>query len=126
MKNMSLASVMVLMFVLISGFTSVDESFKVNKKILGEWNYTVPQASYEYQKGVLVFSKDGKDLRGEVIIMGQPVPMQNVIGKKNNVKAEIDVQGEMVKLDLNFNKTTFDGTVNYSQGSLEIQGSRKE
>jgi hypothetical protein len=125
MKNSFFKSTLVLMLILVSGFTAMDD-FKVNKKILGEWEYNAPQAAYEYQKGVIVFSKEGKELKGEVLIGNQSMPMENVINKKNNVKAKINVQGEGVSLDLNFEGTTFKGTVTYSEGALEISGSKKE
>lgn len=113
------------MLVVVSSFTAIDD-FKVNKKILGEWEYNVPQAGYEYQKGVIMFSAEGKELKGEVLIGNQSMPMESVVNKKNNVKAKIYVEGEGVSLDLNFEETTFKGTVSYSEGTLEIIGSKKE
>ena len=125
MKNISFISTIALLLVLVSGFNVMDDS-RVNKKILGEWEYNVPQAGYEYQKGAIVFSKQGKELKGEVVIGNQSIPMQDVVNKKNNVKAKINVQGEGVSLDLNFEETTFKGTVTYSQGAMEISGNKKE
>jgi hypothetical protein len=125
MKNISFTGTIVLMLVVVSSFTAIDD-FKVNKKILGEWEYNVPQAGYEYQKGVFVFSKEGKELKGEVLIGNQSMPMESVVNQKNNVKAKINVQGEGVSLDLNFEETTFKGTVTYSEGTMEISGSKKE
>jgi len=125
MKTISFTGTVILMLVLVSSFTAINDS-RVNKKILGEWEYSVPQAGYEYQKGVIVFSKEGKELKGAVVIGNQSIPMESVVNKKNNVKAKINVQGEGVSLDLNFEKNTFKGTVTYSEGSMEISGNKKD
>lgn len=125
MKSTILKLTLLLMVVVMSGFT-LTETFKVNKKILGEWEYSVPQAPYEYQEGVLVFSKDGKILKGEMIVGGYSMPMEDLVNEKDNVKAHISIEGEYVTFDLNFTKLEFSGTASYSQGTLEISGKKKE
>jgi len=125
MKNIMLKTTLVLTLIVMSSFTLMG-TFKVNKKILGEWEYSVPQAPYEYQKGVLVLSKEGKDLKGEAVVQGFSIVMKELVNIQNNVKANVDVEGERVSIDLNFSKNTFEGTVSSSQGSMEITGNRKE
>ncbi len=124
MKNVALKSFVLLAVVVLSSFTLADDFMGV-KKILGEWDYTVPDASYEYQKGVLVLSKVDGEFAGEVQISGQGIPLEDLVYEKNNLKASIYVQGESVKLDLNFTKKAFEGTVSYSQGSMEMKGTKK-
>ena len=125
MKNIMLKSTLVLVLTVISSFTLM-ESYKVNKKILGEWEYAVPQAPYEYQKGVLVLSKEGKELKGELVIGGYSIALEDLVNVKTNVKAKVNIEGENVSFDLNFTKNTFDGTVGSSQGSMDITGNKKE
>jgi len=125
MKNIILKSTLIFTLILMSSFTLL-ETFKVNKKILGEWEYTAPQAPYEYQKGVLVFSKEGKELKGEMVIGGYSMVMEELVNVKTNVKSRINIEGEIVSFDLNFDKNTFEGTASYSEGSLEISGSKKD
>ena len=124
MKNVALKSLILLSIVVLSSFTIVD-SFIGVKKILGEWDYSIPDAPYEYQKGVLVLKKVEGELSGEMIIGGQGSPMEEIIYKNNNLKAVMNVQGEIVNFDINFTKKTLEGTVSYSQGSLEIKGTKK-
>jgi hypothetical protein len=125
MKNVMLKATLVLTLIVMSSFTLLG-TFKVNKKIIGEWEYSIPQAPYEYQKGVLILSKEGKELKGEMLVGGYATVLEDMINVKSNVKANMDVQGEMVSFDLNFTKKTFEGTVSYSQGSMEITGNKKD
>lgn len=125
MKNLAVKSLLVLSVIVMTGFTMKETSFLGVKKILGEWDYTVPEASYEYQNGVLVLSKVDGDLSGEVQIGGQGIPLEELVYAKNNLKATIYVQGESVKLDLNFKKKSFEGTVSYSQGTMNMKGTKK-
>jgi len=95
------------------------------KKILGEWDYSIPDAPYEYQKGVLVLKKTDGVLSGEMVIGGQGSPMEEIVYEKNNLKAVMNVQGETVRFNINFTKKTLEGTVSYSQGSMDIKGTKK-
>lgn len=125
MKSAILKMTLVFMVIVISGFT-IAETFKVNKEILGEWEYTVPDAPYEYQKGVMILAKDHKELKGEMIIGGYSTPLEDLVNVKYNVKASMDVQGEGVTFDINFDGNTFKGTVDSSEGTMEISGSKKK
>jgi hypothetical protein len=124
MKNVALRSLVLVSIVVLSSFTMVDSFMGVNK-ILGEWDYSIPDAPYEYQKGVLVLKKIDGVLSGEMIMGGQGSPMEEIVYKKNNLKAVMNVQGEIVNFDLNFTKKTLEGTVSYSQGTLEMKGTKK-
>ena len=124
MKNVALKSLMLLSIIVLSSFTMAD-SFMGVKKILGEWEYSIPDAPYEYQKGVLVLTKVDGELSGEMIMGGQGSAMEEIVYEKNNLKAVMQVQGEIVKFDLNFSKKTLEGTVSYSQGSMGITGTKK-
>ena len=124
MKKVALKSLILLTVVIVSGFTIAD-SFMGVKKIVGEWDYSIPDAPYEYQKGVLVLKKVDGELTGEMIIGGQGSPMEEMVYEKNNLKAMMNVQGETVRFNLNFKKKTLEGTVSYSQGSLDITGTKK-
>lgn len=125
MKKIALKSLILLAVIVLSSFT-VTESFMGVKKILGEWDYAIPDAPYEYQKGVLVLKKIDGELSGEMVIGGQGSPMEEMVYEKNNLKAKMNVQGETVRFNLNFTKKTLEGTVSYSQGSLDITGTKKK
>jgi hypothetical protein len=124
MKNVAFKSFLLLSIIVLSSF-AVKDSFVGVKKILGEWEYSIPDAPYEYQKGVLVLSKVDGALVGELLIGGQGMPMEDVVFEKNVLTAKMDVQGESVRYKLNFTKKSFEGIVSYSQGTLDMTGTKK-
>lgn len=124
MKNVAFKSFLLLSIIVLSSF-AVKDSFVGVKKILGEWEYSIPDAPYEYQKGVLVLKKVDGALVGEVLIGGQGMPLEDVAYEKNVLTAKMDVQGETVRYKLNFTKKSFEGIVSYSQGSLDMKGTKK-
>ena len=124
MKNVAFKSVLLLSIIVLSSF-AIKDSFVGVKKILGEWDYSIPDAPYEYQKGVLVLKKVDGALAGEMVIGGQGTALEDVVYEKNELKAMMNVQGETVRFKLNFTKKTFEGIVSYSQGSLDMKGTKK-
>ena len=124
MKNIAFKSFLLLSVIVMSSF-AVKDSFVGVKKILGEWDYSIPDAPYEYQKGVMVLKKTDGVLAGDLVIQGQAAPMQEVAFEKNVLTAKMDVQGEMVRFKLNFTKKSFEGVVSYSQGTLDMTGTKK-
>jgi len=124
MKNVAFKSFLLLSIIVLSSF-AVKDSFVGVKKILGEWDYSIPDAPYEYQKGVLVLKKVDGALTGEVVIEGQGMALEDVAFEKNVLTAKMDVQGETVRYNLNFTKKSFEGIVSYSQGTLDMTGTKK-
>ena len=125
MKNIVLKGILLLAIVVMGSFTVEESSVMGVKKVLGEWDCSIPDAPYEYQKSVLVLKKTDGVLSGEMVFGGQGNEMEEVVYQKNNLKAVMNVQGELVKFDLNFSKKTLEGTVSYSQGTLNITGAKK-
>jgi hypothetical protein len=109
----------------MTSFT-VNDSLVVTKKFIGEWEYSVPDAPYQYQAGTFIFSKVEKKLSGTIAIDGYKTDLSNVVTKKNNLTCEVYIEGETVTFDLTFTKKSFSGTASYSQGELDISGSKKK
>jgi len=124
MKNIAFKGILLLSIIVLSSFTVKDSFVKV-KKILGEWEYSVPDAPYGYQNGTLVLSKVDGVLAGEMVMEGQGTPLEEVVFEKNVLKAKMYVQGETVRFNLNFTKKSFEGVVSYTQGTLDISGTKK-
>ena len=120
MKKIILTSAMILSVVLLLSF-AVDDS----KNVIGTWEYSAPDASYEYQKGEFVFEKKGDKLTGYAMLDGYKVTLDDLKSEKNILTFNVYVEGEKVTLDLNFEKKSFSGTASYSEGELEITGKKK-
>lgn len=124
MKNITFKSILFLSIIVLSSF-AVKDSFVGVKKILGEWECSIPDAPMEYQKGVLVLSRVDGVLTAEMVMGGQGMPLEDVVYEKDVLKGKMDVQGETVRYNLNFTKKSFEGIVSYSQGTLDITGTKK-
>ena len=124
MKNITFKSILFLSIIVLSSF-AVKDSFVKVKKILGEWECSIPDAPIEYQKGDLVLSIVDGVLTAEMVFGGQGMPLEDVVYEKNVLKAKMEVQGETVRYNLNFTKKSFEGVVSYSQGTLDIKGTKK-
>jgi hypothetical protein len=116
-------SAILILFVLTS-YTLTNYVFKA-KSLIGTWEYAVPDAPYQYQKGNIVFEKKEKELTGVFMVEGLKTPLHNLKSKKSKVTFETYIQGVTVEFDLTFKKKSFEGTVSYSEGSLDISGHKK-
>ncbi len=63
-------------------------------------------------------------LTGYTSIDENKIDMENLVEKKNVVTCEVYIQGETVNIEMIFKKNSFSGKVTYSQGSLEITGTK--
>ena len=124
MKNYLLKSSLVLTVLMLVSFTVIDNA-KVDKSVLGTWEYEAPDAPYEYQNGELTFKMKDEKLTGVVSIDGYKMDLENLKADKNKVSGEVYIEGTSVVLDLEFQKKTFTGTATYSEGSLELSGTKK-
>lgn len=123
MKKIVQASGLLVLVVLLSSFTT---NYNSNpKKILGTWSYEVPDAPYEYQKGNLIFEKVDGELKGHTDIDGYKTNVQDIVVDGQNVTFTMWVQDTEVEFDLDFEKKSFKGTVSYTEGSLDISGTKK-
>ncbi|MEN8124943.1 MAG: hypothetical protein ABFR32_07395 [Bacteroidota bacterium] len=121
MKNLVLLSTLILTFVLLSGFNSIDSSKKY-KKLIGTWNYEALDAPYQYQKGKFVFTNEDNKLVGYVMINEYKTELEDIVVIKKNVTFKVNVEGEMVTFNMNYKKKSMEGTATYSGGSLGITG----
>ena len=106
---------------------TVKESAFGTKRIVGVWEYSVPNAPYQqYQQGIITFSKNKKDISGFLTVQGTKLNLENIVSKKNNIICDVYLEGETITFDLTFKKKLFSGKITYSQGSLDITGVKKE
>ena len=84
MKNLAVLSTLVLTFVLMSGFNSVEDAIK-NKKLIGTWNYEAIDAPPQYQKGKIIFTEENDTLMGYFMIGDYKIDIKNIVVFKKNV-----------------------------------------
>jgi hypothetical protein len=124
MKNLIYKTSAILLLFVLTSYTVADYAFKT-KNLIGTWEYAVPDAPYQYQKGDIIFeSKDG-ELNGYFLIDGFKAPLRNLKSQKSKVTFEAYIEGVTVVFDLTFKKKTFLGIVSYSEGRLDISGNKK-
>jgi hypothetical protein len=116
-------SAILILFVLTS-YTATENVVKT-KNIVGTWEYTVPDAPSQYQKGAIIFEAKEGELTGYFLIDGFKAQLRNLKSLKRNVTFEAYIQGVTVSFDLTFKKKSFLGSATYSEGTLDISGRKK-
>ena len=124
MKNLIFKGSSILILFVLTSYTVTDYAFKT-KNLIGAWEYAIPDAPYQYQKGFIIFEKKDGELSGFFSVDGFKAPLQELKSQKSKVTFETYVEGVTVLFDLTFKKKSFVGTVSYSEGTLDISGHKK-
>jgi len=123
MKNLILKGSLVLILFVTASFLTINKDTS-DMKMVGSWEYSAPDAPYEYQEGEIHFLLQDDKLVGFVSIDGYKIELEDVVVKGDNVTCEVYVEGESVTLELKFKKKSFTGTASYSEGTLEFTGKK--
>lgn len=96
-------------------------------EILGSWEYTALNQGFNFQKGIVVFTMEEGQLKGNVTIAGQVIPMRKLIFEDGRIRAYIFVNGVQVDLYLKFLMDySFEGVVSNPSGYLKVSGCKKD
>ena len=117
---------LLLLVALISNFTTTNSTTTNSKKIIGTWEYTVPNAPYEYQEGELTIEEVDGELSGYTMVGDYKTDVEDLVIEDKNVTFTINIEDTEVSFDLDFDKNSFKGTVTYVEGTLTISGTKKE
>ncbi len=117
---------LLLLVALISNFTKTNSTTTNSKKIIGTWEYTVPNAPYEYQEGELTIEEVDGELSGYTMVGDYKTDVEDLVIEDKNVTFTINIEDTEVSFDLDFDKNSFKGTVTYVEGTLTISGTKKE
>lgn len=93
---------------------------------IGYWNYSAPNAPYEYSKGVMVISKVEGAYNVVVHVNGGSIIGEDVKVNGNEIKFKVYIEGDTVSVTLTVDNDTISGNSVSSQGSLAIEGKRGE
>ena len=104
-----------------------DEGDKESSEILGSWEYSTVNQGFNIQKGIVVFTVEGGELKGKVTIGDQIIPMRKLIFEDTRVRAYIFINGVQVDLYLKFLMDySFEGTVSNPSGYVRVVGCKKD
>ena len=118
MKTMKILSVV--LFLMAFGF----EGWAQEKDWVGTWQYTAPQADYQYQKGQIVFVMEGKELKAFVEVNQNKIPGQQLQVSKDEATFSIYLEGEPIKISLKKENKKLSGEATYSEGRVSITGEK--
>ena len=97
---------LLLIVVLLTNFTTTNVTNNNNsKKILGTWEYAIPNAPYEYQEGELTIEKVDGELNGYIMIGNYKTDVEDIVVEGMNVTFDMDVEDTDVTFDLEFEKS---------------------
>lgn len=115
-----------LLFLAIFTFSSFTTSTDVLNPMVGSWDYEVPGAPYEYQKGEMTIAQNEDLLTAKLNVGGYMINAESLKVEDKNLKFHLYVEGTKVNFDLNFEPKAFSGKVTYSEGTIDIKGKKKE
>jgi hypothetical protein len=96
------------------------------KDFVGTWNYEAPYAPYEYSSGKLIFTEAADKVEGKIKIGEYEIEMRSVKVEGDKLSFGAYVEGEYIKAELTVKKNALTGTVNYSEGSMEVTAEKEK
>lgn len=118
---MKMLKFLMLAFV-VTAFTS--EGQAQEKNWTGTWQYSAPTADYPYQKGKIIFSDKGKNLKVLLETNGQKIEASNIKASERQISFDLTIEGELIKISLQVKDEKLTGTATYSGGEIPLSGKR--
>ena len=97
----------------------------VKNDILGVWDYTAQDVPYEYSKGIIYITKEGKDLKVRVAIGESSLDGENVVLDKDEVRFQVYVEGQTVDINLSAKGNDFSGQGSTTDGIFSLSGKKR-
>ena len=123
MKQSIISGIARLIFLLIMIFSFTTVSGK-GQDVVGTWDYSAPNAPYEYSKGQLIISRVEDELKGIVNIDGYEIKLDSLKFEDNILSFTLFVEGDYVAVKLTIQVDSFEGKASTSQGLLDVTGVR--
>ena len=123
MKQSIISGIARLIFLLIMTFSFTTVSGK-GQDVVGTWDYSAPNAPYEYSKGQLIISRVEDELKGIVNIDGYEIKLDSLKFEDNILSFTLFVEGDYVAVKLTIQVDSFEGKASTSQGLLDVTGVR--
>ena len=121
MKKLQTSIGLILIAVLFLSFTN-SIILEDKTRVIGTWDYSVPEAPSEYQKGELTIENIGNTLSGHINVNDGQTELEDLILEKNTLTFIAFIEDAEVSFKLDFDKKHFAGNVSYSEETLSITG----
>ncbi|KAF5031763.1 hypothetical protein DSECCO2_624350 [anaerobic digester metagenome] len=96
-----------------------------NKVVLGEWKYSVPEAPYGYEKGIISLVEVDKKLSGELKFdSGYKVKLSSVSLKSDTLRLTAYVESEYVSAVSKVKGNEMEGKVDTSMGVMRLKAEK--
>jgi len=100
---------------------------KSDVKPEGTWAFSAQDAPYEYSTGDLVITREGKELKGEIVFSEYNKVKAYDMKLENNVLTfKAYIEGEVINSKNTITKDEMKGKVNYSEGTIEFTAKREK
>lgn len=94
------------------------------KELLGYWNYTVPNAPYEYSKGDLLINKEKENFSVKIMLPAGSINAESVVVQGNKINFKVYVEDSLVTVTLEAQGDTISGIAVTPEGTLQIKGTK--
>jgi len=112
---------LIILFAIMINVTAVKAK---DKDAVGTWEYSAPNAPYEYSKGKLIITQGEDKLEGKVDIDGYEMKLNSVKVDGDLLTFSLYVEGEYVSVKLTINGDSLEGKASTSEGLLEVTAQR--
>jgi len=112
---------LIILFALMFNVSTVSAK---DKDVVGTWDYSAPNAPYEYSKGQIIITQGEDKLEGKVDIDGYEMKLNSVKLEDDVLAFSLYVEGEYVSVKLTVKGDSFEGKASTSEGLLEVTGKR--
>jgi hypothetical protein len=112
---------LIFLFILMFNVTAISAK---DQDVVGTWDYSAPNAPYEYSKGQLIITKVEDELEGVVNIDGYEMKLNSVKVEKDVLTFSLYVEGDYVSVKLTIKGDSFEGKASTSEGLLDVTGKR--
>jgi hypothetical protein len=92
--------------------------------VVGTWDYSAPNAPYEYSKGQIIITEGEDKLEGKVNIDGYEMKLNSIKVEEGVLSFSLYVEGEYVSVKLTIDGDSLEGKASTSEGLLEVTGKR--
>ncbi len=117
---MKFSGILLALLLSVSMSLSTQAVEKGNKKILGVWEFSAPDARQPYDKGILTLKEVDKKLAGELTVQGQALPIPQIDFLKDILTLGFEVENTPITLKLKLTDGQLQGSAETPDGPVTV------